>query len=77
MIFVPILISQFSDFADRLPGYVARLQELVASQNAEWIKKVMGVDLSVLKNGVGSLFIQGAGFLTAAAIDLELIQNAA
>jgi predicted PurR-regulated permease PerM len=64
MIFVPILISQFSDFADRLPGYVARLQELVASQNAEWIKRVMGVDSSVLKNGVGSLLSQGAGFLT-------------
>lgn len=64
MIFVPILVSQFSDFAVRLPGYVARLQELVASQNAEWIKTVMGVDSSVIKNGLGSLLTQGAGFLT-------------
>ncbi len=64
MIFVPILVSQFSDFAVRLPGYIAQLQELIASQNAEWIKKVIGVDASVLKNGLGSLVSQGAGIVS-------------
>ena len=64
MIFVPILVSQFSDFALRLPGYIAQLQELIASQNADWIKKVVGVDASVLKNGLGSLVSQGAGIVS-------------
>ena len=64
MIFVPILVSQLSDFAVRLPGYIAQLQTLIASQNAEWIKKVIGVDASVLKNGLGSLVGQGAGFVS-------------
>jgi predicted PurR-regulated permease PerM len=64
MIFVPILVSQFSDFAVRLPGYIAQLQALIASQNAEWIKKVIGVDASVLKNGLGSLVSQGAGIVS-------------
>ena len=64
MIFVPILVSQLADFAVRLPGYIAQLQALIASQNAEWIKKVIGVDASVLKNGLGSLVSQGAGIVS-------------
>jgi predicted PurR-regulated permease PerM len=64
MIFVPILVSQLSDFAVRLPGYIAQLQALIASQNAEWIKKVIGVDASVLKDGLGSLVGQGAGIVS-------------
>ena len=64
MIFVPILVSQLADFAVRLPGYVARLQELISSQNAEWIKKVMGIDSSAIKTGLGSILSQGAGFMT-------------
>ncbi len=64
MIFVPILVSQLADFAVRLPGYIAQLQALIASQNAEWIKKVIGVDASVLKNGLGSLVSEGAGFVS-------------
>jgi predicted PurR-regulated permease PerM len=64
MIFVPILVSQLADFGTRLPSYVARLQELVASQNAEWIKNLLGVDSTALKNSVGSILSQGAGFVT-------------
>jgi predicted PurR-regulated permease PerM len=64
MIFVPILISQLADFGTRLPSYVARLQELVASQNAEWVKNLLGVDSAALKNSIGSILSQGAGFVT-------------
>ena len=64
MIFVPILVSQLSDFAARMPAYITQLQALIASQNAEWIKKVIGVDASVLKNGLGSLVSQGAGIVS-------------
>jgi predicted PurR-regulated permease PerM len=64
MIFVPILVSQLAEFGTRLPSYVARLQELVASQNADWIKNLLGVDASALKNSVGSILSQGAGFVT-------------
>jgi predicted PurR-regulated permease PerM len=63
MIFVPILVSQMADFGTRLPSYVARLQELVASQNAEWIKNLLGVDSSALKDSIGSVLSQGAGFV--------------
>jgi predicted PurR-regulated permease PerM len=64
MIFVPILVSQLADFGTRLPSYVARLQELVASQNAEWVKNLLGVDSLALKNSIGSILSQGAGFMT-------------
>jgi predicted PurR-regulated permease PerM len=64
MIFVPILVSQLAEFGTRLPSYVARLQELVASQNAEWVKNLLGVDSTALKNSIGSILSQGAGFVT-------------
>ncbi len=64
MIFVPILVSQLAEFGTRLPSHVARLQELVASQNAEWVKNLLGVDSSALKNSIGSILSQGAGFMT-------------
>jgi predicted PurR-regulated permease PerM len=64
MIFVPILVSQLADFGTRLPSYVARLQELVASQNAEWVKNLLGVDSTALKNSIGTILSQGAGFVT-------------
>jgi predicted PurR-regulated permease PerM len=64
VILVPILASQMSDFIARLPSYVARLQELVANRDSQWLKDFIGVDASVIRNSLDSLLQQGAGFLT-------------
>ena len=35
MILIPVLISQFNDFAQRLPGYISQLQQFIAqAQNS-------------------------------------------
>lgn len=64
IILVPVLASQMSDFIARLPSYVSRLQELIASRDSEWLKNFIGVDASVIRNSLDSLLQQGAGFLT-------------
>jgi predicted PurR-regulated permease PerM len=64
IILVPVLASQMSDFIARLPSYVSRLQELIASRDSQWLKDFIGVDASVIRNSLDSLLRQGAGFLT-------------
>ncbi|MBQ9350476.1 MAG: AI-2E family transporter [Phyllobacterium sp.] len=64
MILVPILASQMTDFIARLPSYVARLQELIANRDSQWLKDFIGVDASVIRNSLDSLLQQGAGFLS-------------
>ena len=64
VILVPVLASQMSDFIARLPSYVARLQELIANPDSQWLKDFIGVDASVIRNSLDSLLQQGAGFLT-------------
>lgn len=64
IILLPVLASQMSDLIARLPGYVTLLQELIATRNAEWLKDVIGVDASVIRNSLDSLLQQGAGFVT-------------
>ncbi|MEP7455055.1 AI-2E family transporter [Phyllobacterium sp. SB3] len=64
IILVPVLASQMSDFIARLPSYVSRLQELIASKDSQWLKDFIGVDASVIRNSLDSLLKQGAGFLT-------------
>ncbi len=64
IILVPVLASQMSDFIARLPSYVSRLQELIASRDSQWLKDFIGVDASVIRNSLDSLLQQGAGFLT-------------
>ncbi|MGH6860232.1 MAG: AI-2E family transporter, partial [Phyllobacterium sp.] len=64
VILVPVLASQMSDFIVRLPSYVSRLQELIASRDSQWLKDFIGVDASVIRNSLDSLLQQGASFLT-------------
>jgi len=64
IILVPVLASQMSDFIARLPSYVARLQELIANRDSQWLKDFIGVDASVIRNSLDSLLQQGAVFLT-------------
>ncbi|MGO7420304.1 AI-2E family transporter, partial [Rhizobium ruizarguesonis] len=41
MILIPVLISQFNDFAQRLPGYISQLQQFITqAQNSllpDWV----------------------------------------
>ena len=63
-IIVPALASQTAVFIERLPGIVARLQELLANVNFGVLERVFGADAANLKGNVESVLTQGAGVLT-------------
>lgn len=65
LLLAPVLAAQFSAFIDRLPGYVTRLQSLIADSGQEWLTKILGEKLPDASKSVGELMTQGAGWLAA------------
>ena len=72
---VPLLIHQFSNFADNVPGYISRLQTLANEQGA-YLAEKFGVNLLEklglgqgstpdLSGSVGNIVGKGAQWLTA------------
>ncbi|MFP3542129.1 AI-2E family transporter [Rhizobium sp. SIMBA_035] len=64
MTLIPILASQFTDFAGKFPGYIDQLQQFITtSQNSllpDWIKSQLGT----IKNNFSEILSQGVGFMT-------------
>lgn len=65
MLAAPILATQLSNFVDNLPKTIARLQELIASQNKEWIDKLLGQGLGQVKSSIGTIVGEGVNWLTS------------
>ena len=63
MIVVPMLVSQFGDFAARIPDYIQRLQGLITSFDTSWLAR-FGIDHDGLRNSLNGLVTQGASFIT-------------
>lgn len=64
IIIIPILGSQISGFAQKVPDLVARLQELIASSDSTWLKDSVGIDAQTIKDNLSGLVSKGAVFLT-------------
>jgi predicted PurR-regulated permease PerM len=64
MVIVPVLASQLSDFAERVPEYLSRLQQLITSFDPQWLERRFGVKPDDLREGLNSLLSSGVGFLT-------------
>ncbi|MGC4025315.1 MAG: AI-2E family transporter [Mesorhizobium sp.] len=64
VILIPLLASQLTEFAERLPQYLTQLQSLVTSFNPEWLKRNFGVDPSALSDGLNSLMTSSVGILS-------------
>lgn len=63
MILIPVLINQFNDFAQGLPGYITQLQQFIAkSQDSlfpEWLRSQAGA----IKDNLSGLLTEGMGFI--------------
>lgn len=64
IIIIPILGTQITDFAEKVPDLVSRLQELIASSDSTWLKDSVGIDAQTIKDNLSGLVSKGAGFLT-------------
>jgi predicted PurR-regulated permease PerM len=65
LLIVPILVGQLGAFIDNLPGYVSKIQALLADPSRPWVRKVLGQNLTNTDASLGDLVSQGAGWLTA------------
>lgn len=65
LLIVPILGGQLSAFIENLPGYVQRLQAVLADPSRPLLRRVLGENLTGPDASLGELVSQGAGWLTA------------
>lgn len=65
MLIVPVLGGQLSNFIQKLPSTVARLQELLAAQNQQWLERMLGQGMGQLKSSLGAVVSQGVDWLTS------------
>ncbi len=59
----PILGAQLFAFIENIPGYVDRLQSLIADPNRPWLAKIFGSQAADPGKSAGGLMAQGAGWL--------------
>ncbi|MCO5730726.1 AI-2E family transporter [Rhizobium sp. SSA_523] len=63
MIVIPLIISQFNQFAQILPEYVTKLQQLIASPENSFLPKWLVSQIETAKENFSSVMSEGAGFL--------------
>lgn len=63
VIFVPVLGTQLVNFIQRLPGYITRLQELINTENKEWLQHTIGMSVPDIQKSLGDLVGEGAKWL--------------
>jgi predicted PurR-regulated permease PerM len=63
LLLAPVLANQFSAFVERWPGYVTRLQALVADSGHQWLATILGERLPDAGKSISELMTQGAGWL--------------
>lgn len=64
LIVVPILVQQVASFAEQLPGYVERLQRLLAEQGEPLVRRIGGEEaLAQVQRQLGEVVGQGAAWV--------------
>jgi predicted PurR-regulated permease PerM len=63
LVIAPIIAGQLASFIQNVPGYVRRLQTLLAESNTPWLRRI-GAEGLVDDKALGDLVTQGMGWLT-------------
>ena len=70
IIVIPLLASQATDFAEKVPGYVSSLQQLVADPNSTILPGWMKGQLGTLKENLAKYVGEGASFLAGVFVQI-------
>jgi predicted PurR-regulated permease PerM len=70
IIVIPLLASQATDFAEKVPGYVSSLQQLVADPNSAILPGWMKGQLGALKDNLAKYVGEGASFLAGVFVQI-------
>lgn len=63
VLIIPLIVSQFSEFAQQLPQYLTQLQQLIANPENSFLPGWMASQVQTAKDNFSSLMSEGAGFL--------------
>jgi len=70
IIVIPLLASQATDFAEKVPGYVTSLQQLVADPNSQVLPPWLKDQIGTLKENVAKYAGEGASFLAGVFVQI-------
>jgi predicted PurR-regulated permease PerM len=71
LVLVPIALNQIVSFAEHMPGYVSRLQNLLAEHGGPLVRRIGGEEaLAQLQRSIGDLVGQGANWVATFARSL-------
>ena len=65
LLVVPLLTEQFRGLMERMPGYIARLQELLADPGSPWLENLIGEAGPRLRENLNTVLTEGAQWLGA------------
>jgi predicted PurR-regulated permease PerM len=65
LLIAPIVISQLSGLIENIPGYVRKVQGLIAESNRPWLGRLLGEGFSGADKSVSDLVAQSMGWFTA------------
>ncbi len=63
MLVIPIIISQFTQFAAALPGYISELQTIISSPQTSFLPPWISAQIETVKENFSQVLSQGAGFI--------------
>jgi len=64
VLIIPLIAHQLAAFAEKLPGYIGRLQVLIAQQGAPLIERLGGAEaLADIEKSLGDIVARGAAWL--------------
>jgi predicted PurR-regulated permease PerM len=70
IIVIPLLATQATDFAEKVPGYVTSLQQLIADPNSQVMPEWMKGQIGTLKENVAKYAGEGASFLAGVFVQI-------
>ena len=70
IIVIPLLASQATDFAEKVPGYVSSLQQLLTDPNSQVLPEWMRSQAGALKENLAKYVGEGASFLAGVFVQI-------
>lgn len=70
IIVIPLLVTQAADFAQKLPGYITALQQLVADANSNYLPDWLKGQMASLKANLSRYVGEGASFIAGVFVQL-------
>jgi predicted PurR-regulated permease PerM len=64
LLIAPIVVSQFAALIEHIPGYIRRVQALIADPSRPWLQRFLGEGISGSDKSSSDLVAQGMGWFT-------------